>query len=400
MRIAVVDMLFKWPPSGGAGTDVREICVRLRKEHDVKIFFPHFENVDIDEIISVDPGVEWQAVNFPRFRHFNFYEAPGKLKKAVSQWKPDKVFITDGYYIKPYIMLAFKDKRPILRIYGHEGLCLRRAGHFFKNNEICDRRFHGSLTDMIACQYCGLKSGQPSFREEYILSLAFMPTYRRIARKAFKVAERVIVYNRWVAELAGKLTDNVEVIPGGVNPKLFLPDTEAVEKTEPVILMVGRIEDFSKGFHVLRNACNKLLKDGLKFKLLVTGRDLVFKEPFIENAGWLSQEELPGLYRKADICVVPSVWPEPFGIVALEAMACEKPVIVSRVGGLGEIFEDGTCGYVVPPGDVEKLAEKLKLLLKNPLLREKFGKEGRRQVINKYTWDGIYETHYKNMFTG
>jgi glycosyltransferase involved in cell wall biosynthesis len=75
-------------------------------------------------------------------------------------------------------------------------------------------------------------------------------------------------------------------------------------------------------------------------------------------------------WRRCSIAVVPSLWEEPFGIVALEAMAMGKPVIASRVGGLSDIVVDGETGLLVPPGDVEALRAALVRLQGDSRLRQ------------------------------
>ena len=96
----------------------------------------------------------------------------------------------------------------------------------------------------------------------------------------------------------------------------------------------------------------------------------------------------------ADICAVPSVWEEPFGLVAVEAMACERPVCASRVGGLQDIVVDGETGLLVAPGDAEALATALARLLDDAVLRRSMGTAGRRRVEEQYDWPRVIARHY------
>ena len=81
-----------------------------------------------------------------------------------------------------------------------------------------------------------------------------------------------------------------------------------------------------------------------------------------------------------DIFVAVSVYEESFGVAVLEASACEKPVIISRVGGMIEVVEEGVTGYIVPPRNSELTALKITELVLNPSLRQKFGAAGRERV--------------------
>jgi glycosyltransferase involved in cell wall biosynthesis len=78
--------------------------------------------------------------------------------------------------------------------------------------------------------------------------------------------------------------------------------------------------------------------------------------------------------------VVPSIWPEPFGQVAVEAMACGKPVIASAIGGLPDVVADGVSGLLVEPGNVRALQEALRTLLSDPARREQMGMMGRQRA--------------------
>jgi len=87
----------------------------------------------------------------------------------------------------------------------------------------------------------------------------------------------------------------------------------------------------------------------------------------------------------ADVCVVPSVWQEAFGLSALEPMARGVPVAASRVGGLPEVVEDGVTGVLVEPGAEAELAGALARLLASPELRRRLGRSGRRRALERFS---------------
>jgi glycosyltransferase involved in cell wall biosynthesis len=90
------------------------------------------------------------------------------------------------------------------------------------------------------------------------------------------------------------------------------------------------------------------------------------------------------ILSSADVFLLPSGM-ESFGLAALEAMACEVPVIATRVGGLSEVVEDGVSGYLLPLGDVESMAERTFEILNSPELRRRLGKRGRQIAAEKFT---------------
>jgi starch synthase len=108
----------------------------------------------------------------------------------------------------------------------------------------------------------------------------------------------------------------------------------------------------------------------------------------------LPRRELVQLLTHADVFVCPSVY-EPFGLINLEAMACEVPVVASAVGGIPEIVVDGVTGWLVPydatdaEGFARGLAERVNALLADPALARRMGEAGRRRVLEHFGWDVI-----------
>ncbi|MGH3112588.1 MAG: glycosyltransferase, partial [Gaiellaceae bacterium] len=101
----------------------------------------------------------------------------------------------------------------------------------------------------------------------------------------------------------------------------------------------------------------------------------------------LPRAEVVQILSNASVFVCPSIY-EPFGLVNLEAMACEAPVVATAVGGIPEIVVDGETGYLVSPdGDLaHELAERINALLASDALRRRFGKAGRARVLDRFSW--------------
>ena len=206
-----------------------------------------------------------------------------------------------------------------------------------------------------------------------------------------------------LARLYRKSPHNVHVVPAGVDTELFRPQNKiearrALGLTEKkVILYVGRLEPL-KGVDILIDAFSRLA-DLAEARLLIVGgrlgsdRELKRLRSFAEQlgiadrvtfTGAVKQTELPNYYSAADVFALPSYY-ESFGLVALEAMACGTPVVVSRVGGLKTFVKHGESGYLIPWRCPEPFAQRLDMLLANPGLRNSLGAAARARAL-KMSW--------------
>lgn len=104
----------------------------------------------------------------------------------------------------------------------------------------------------------------------------------------------------------------------------------------------------------------------------------------VQVFGWTSREDLAKVYQKVSLVLVPSLWPEVFGLVALEAMAYGKPVLASRMGGLPEVVTE-EVGRVLPAGDVQAWVKAIEEVVFDEALCKQLGKAGRERVEKVYT---------------
>jgi glycosyltransferase involved in cell wall biosynthesis len=105
----------------------------------------------------------------------------------------------------------------------------------------------------------------------------------------------------------------------------------------------------------------------------------------VHFTGWLGGAELARELAEASVVVVPSLWPEPFGLVGIEAFAAGRPAVASATGGIGDWLEDGVSGLLVPPADVGRLASALNELLDDPERQRLMGAAGRESVAARFT---------------
>lgn len=166
-----------------------------------------------------------------------------------------------------------------------------------------------------------------------------------------------------------------------------LPSQGPPPSQEPLLLFTGRI--------VAGKGLDLLLKTlaGVKhrFRLRVDGSGLLLEEcrglaarlglqEKVQFMGWTLPEQHQANYLQSDLVVVPSIWPEPFGLVGIEAMSYAKPVVAFRVGGIPEWLEDGVTGHLIEPYDLRAMASKIDDLLERPERAQEMGRQGRRRV--------------------
>lgn len=168
---------------------------------------------------------------------------------------------------------------------------------------------------------------------------------------------------------------------------VFLGQMREIKGVADFIAMARRIPDPNARF-LLAGEC----RDPKKFAGSYTPADLqtlAGGDTRIRYIGYI--KEVENVYHTADIVVVPSRWQEPLGLISLEAGACRKPVVATRVGGIPEVVEDGVNGYLVEPGDVDGLATRVKQLIADPALRTHLGEAGRTRVEQNFTTRPVYE---------
>ena len=198
--------------------------------------------------------------------------------------------------------------------------------------------------------------------------------------------------------------DRITVIHNGVDPEVFRrrDGRATVAKfgiRPPFILFVGRLTR-QKGVFDLVKAMDDVPK-GVSLALLTGKPDtpeiveelrgvLKGRTNILWVNAMVNESELVDLYSEAEVFACPSTY-EPFGIINLEAMSCETPVVASRVGGIKEVVVDGETGFLVPPGDPGALADRLSVLLSDADLAKRRGEAGRRRVLEEFTWDRIAE---------
>lgn len=189
----------------------------------------------------------------------------------------------------------------------------------------------------------------------------------------------------------------VKVIHVGVDTVLFKPmerTGEYLAEGKFKILTVARLHRY-KGLEYLIEAM-QLLREVPEVKLYILGKGpeeenlqnlvnefgLERRVEFIREA--IPNYEMPFLYSECDVYVQPSII-EPYGIAVLEAMACGKPVVGTKVGGIQDTIKDGETGFLVEPGNADEVADRI-TILKDEDKRAEIGKSTREWVVDNFDW--------------
>ncbi|MFN2220199.1 MAG: glycosyltransferase [Anaerolineae bacterium] len=248
-------------------------------------------------------------------------------------------------------------------------------------------------------------------------------TERRIRgeQEVMAIADRLVaatpLERAQMVWLYGADAAKIDVVPCGVDLDLFspIPQDEAKQMLglpleRCVILFVGRIEPL-KGIDTLLRAIALIAPEmpcwrdelavviiggapgagieqvSAELARLEQLRAELGIEDLVTFQGAKDQDKLVYYYSAAEMTVMPSHY-ESFGMVALESMACGTPVVASKVGGLAFNVQDGQTGFLVPDGDAEMLASRIRQLLKDRELREKLGQQASRWA-GRYGWPAI-----------
>ena len=215
-------------------------------------------------------------------------------------------------------------------------------------------------------------------------------------------ADRIIAPTRFVVEqlITGFELDqdNVIHIPNGIDPSLWRPERVSAAPRRPLVVSWGRVQ-YEKGFQVLARAMHLLrgrLPDvhatiagrGSYLPELQTQIDVEGVSDLVDLPGYLHDADLRRLAHTAGCVVIPSLY-EPFGIVALEALAAGTPLIVARTGGLAELVAGTHAGITFEPGNPDDLADAIEQVLTNHELATILIANARDLVERKYSWDAI-----------
>ena len=245
----------------------------------------------------------------------------------------------------------------------------------------------------------------------------FSTVFRKLLRLK---SNTLVVYNSIATQNFWRINKNSEVIWNGIEKPETISKDEinhlrqtifSANDSKIIIALVGRISSW-KGQQLLLRSFFSLAKNNINILLTFVGSPPPNQELFLielqnsildfklENQVIIVPfyQEISKIWQSIDIAVIPSIEPEPFGLVAVEAMLAKKPVVATNHGGLKEIVNHNETGFLVNPNDEVALAEALKKLIDNSQLRSDFGIAGYETALSKFTMEK-YVSGFETIFS-
>lgn len=387
MRIFQVTDCYPPPLLGGRDLQVRMLANELyRRGHDVEVVTlagPSGARNEVDGDIPVHQIAGWsQALS-------RFYADPERpfhptipdpgivrtLFNMIRERQPQVVHVHSWMLHSLLPFLPSRTTRLVVTMHEYGLVCPKNT--FVYREGVCDGP---KLAKCVACA-----SGQYGTIRSVALTTGLHVT-RRLRRRV----DRYIANSDAVAQackpLAIDCQRKIDVIPPFLPDECFqLADTdrpEFVPAAGEYIMFTGALGPH-KGIDVLFEAYRGV--DPMIPLMLLGLRRYDTPQRFPEGAivvENVSHSDVMRAWKNCAVAIVPSRWPEPFGMVALEAMAAGRPVVASAVGGLQTLVRDGKTGIHVPPGDVAALRAGIQRLLNDPAERSRMGEAGRERAAD------------------
>jgi glycosyltransferase involved in cell wall biosynthesis len=358
----------RWTRDGGVSTHVQASATLLARHGlDVRVIAARVESSE--EV----PGVT--VYRCPDLFHPEVPMAT-RIGEALA-FAPDVIHLHQVDL--PDVVQAMRASAPVL-ISAHVYSACPSGLYYFRPGQECTRA-HGP-----GCVFNMLARGCAHTHNFKPLPKRYVNAAKRAA--ALERADLVLSYSSSVdRHLAANGVARRRIVPF---PATITPQQGSGHATRRRVVFAGRLVS-QKGLAVLIRAAREV--DG-EFVICGDGRQLEAMRTLAESVGvgdrvffkgWLTSEQLAEEFANASVVVVPSLWPEPFGLVGIEALAAGRPVIASATGGIEDWLDDGVSGLCVKPGDVADLARALNELLADPQRQQAMGRAGKQAVSTRFS---------------
>jgi len=368
---------YEYPPAGGgAGFATANIARELaRKGVDVEVLTSRIENELDGEIVD------------------------GVPIHRVTSWRKD---IHDCGLVGAYSYVAFAARKRWM-LYRNRRYDLE---HYFFSLPTGALRFapipvRKKPPYIVSLRGSDVPNYDPFNKKLTVMHRLLAPATQRI----WNQARSVVALSDGLRQIARESNDSLDmqVVPNGIDIQRFRAKSTSADTSNdrPLkIITVTRLLE-RKGVHHLLEAIAR--PSPLNVTLQIVGSGSYEQElrnrtselgltDRVSFAGFVHTDNLPDLYRAADLFVLPSLT-ESFGLVFAEAMACALPIVATVVGGIPELIRSGKEGILVEPEQPKQIRAALEQLLSDRAALTKMGNAGRRRIEQKYTWSKIADRY-------
>ncbi|MBU0479209.1 glycosyltransferase family 4 protein [bacterium] len=305
------------------------------------------------------------------------------LRRTINDIKPDVIYLHNIENLK--VVDIFSQQVPTVRyVHGCKSTCPDGKRLLHNPMETCFHPASPLCTLRAHTRRCMPRHPVKSFR-------AYAGTRRSL--KSFEKLKRILVASKYmknILEINGVLPHKIEILP--YFAESLSSNISSKYNGSRRILFAGRIAN-GKGLEYLFYVL-KLLKEKIFLDVVGDGplrkecqekiNKLGLKEK-VRFHGWVHSEKMADFYKKASFLVIPSIWPEPFGIVGIEAALYGRPAVAFDVGGISDWLKHGKTGFLINPYDKVEMARKIDLLLKDSKMAEEMGKNANKLVGENFS---------------
>jgi glycogen synthase len=390
MRICIVAFVVPQHGIGGMQDHTRDLGRGLvRAGHEVVVITSRHPEGKREE--SVD-GVRYVFVDAPRYQYH-----PAWLRESYAEF-------VRLHAERPFDVLHSESSSAVEHV--------RRGVHHTVPVVVM---IHGALLGLAKAQLkSALRTRRPVPLLRAIRGVQWLATHKHFRHGnwyRFRACEAIVPSRQQVKDTCRSnllKQSRVHVVPNGIDTELFRPTPLAEARAQlglghaSLFACVGRLAQ-EKGIHHAVAALAHLEGEALSARLVVVGEgeergrlEGLARQLGVDRrvtfAGAQSHENVPLYLSAADAFLFPTERDEAAPLVLPQAMACARPVVASRTGGITEVIgESGQYGMLIPPGDVPALTQAMRTLLGDEQLRRRLGEAARRRVLQEYTIERMTE---------
>lgn len=338
----------------GAGVDVHVLVARIESQEPVPGVTVHRSSTLYDKTLSPERRIGEVASLIPSVVHTQQFDDP--------------------------LVTGFLQRRAPLLVSAHGFPACTSGVHYFRPGQECQRAHGPGCVPNLIARGCAHTRDPRWLPRSYARSTGALASLRRsdLAISYSSAVDRHLAINGVERRARVPLFSTVPTLRGSGH------------EHRRRVVFAGRMVR-PKGIDVLIRAARAV--DG-EFLICGEGRRLdamrrlarrLGVQDRVSFAGWLGPERLARELAEASVVAIPSLWPEPFGLVGIEAHAAGRPVVASSTGGVEDWLEDGRSGICVPAGDATALALAISTLLADPQLQHTMGAAGEASVRERFT---------------